>query len=84
MVGLGNVIKIGDFGLARQVNIKDYYRFERKGKCCLIHRRTARLGRQARSFWAEIQYQSRLAELTTVTADSDEARLVVQYITTSD
>ncbi|KAK3745173.1 hypothetical protein QZH41_011976, partial [Actinostola sp. cb2023] len=30
MVGLGNVIKIGDFGLARQLNIKDYYRFERK------------------------------------------------------
>ncbi|XP_031555092.1 insulin-like growth factor 1 receptor [Actinia tenebrosa] len=30
MVGLGNVIKIGDFGLARQLNLKDYYRFERK------------------------------------------------------
>ena len=32
MVGFGNVIKIGDFGLARTLQNNDYYRFQRKGK----------------------------------------------------
>ena len=32
MVGFGNVIKIGDFGLARPLIGSDYYRFERKGQ----------------------------------------------------
>lgn len=30
MVGFGNVIKIGDFGLARTLQNNDYYRFQRK------------------------------------------------------
>jgi len=30
MVGFGNVIKIGDFGLARSLQSSDYYRFQRK------------------------------------------------------
>ena len=32
MVGFGNVIKIGDFGLARTLQANDYYRFQRKGE----------------------------------------------------
>ena len=31
MVGFGNVIKIGDFGLARTLQGNDYYRFQRRG-----------------------------------------------------
>lgn len=32
MVGFGNEIKIGDFGLARPLQGSDYYRFQRKGE----------------------------------------------------
>ena len=32
MVGFGNMIKIGDFGLARPLQGSDYYRFQRKGE----------------------------------------------------
>lgn len=31
MVGFGNVVKIGDFGLARPLKGSDYYRFQRNG-----------------------------------------------------
>ena len=31
MVGFGNVVKIGDFGLARPLQGSDYYRFQRNG-----------------------------------------------------
>ena len=32
MVGFGNIIKIGDFGLARTLQNNDYYRFQRRGR----------------------------------------------------
>ena len=37
MVGFGNVIKIGDFGLARTLQQNDYYRFQRKGWELLLY-----------------------------------------------